>query len=298
MKTILRILYFTLIVFSLNSCVSKNEKEPIIGVNITDSTLENENMTIKSQFFFTLPAPGEMLQFFTAENVIAYKDDILNDTKNSSKYVSEISMALNLGVFTTDFAYASFYEKKKVSNSILRVSQKLAENLNINMFLNREFINQIEQYITNIDVDENFPNEMFYQLVDNLESAGREELLSSIMTGSFIETLYVMVNIIDGSEQSEDLIRFLGDQKYVLDNLIEYVKANALGDNYTTIFNYLNEVQLVFDSTDIIKNEIEVSKIDSGKIYISGGNTYVLTDDVFNSLRIKITEIRESIVSK
>lgn len=298
MKTLLRIMYLTVIVFLLNSCVSKNEKEPTVSLNINDSILESENKAIKTQFFFTLPAPGEMLQFFTTENVLAYKENIINDTKNSSKYVNEISMALNLGVFTTDFAYATFYEKKKISNNILRVSQKLAENLNINMFINKDFIDEVEQFISNIEVDQNFPNEVFYEMVNNLESAGREELLSFIMTGSFIETLYVMVNIIDGSEHSEDLIRFLGDQKYVLDNLIEYVKSNAHGDNYTTISNYLNEIQLVFDSTDIIKNEIEVSKIDSGKIYISGGNTYVLTDGVFDSLRIKITEIRESIVSR
>lgn len=298
MKTNLSLLFLAFVLFALLGCGSKKEKEPMVNLNLTDSIIEAEQNQQIDQFYFTLPAPGEILQFLTEEKVIIYKEELISNTANSSKYINEMSKALNLGVYTTDFAYTTFYEKKKLSNNILRASQKLAGDLNINMFLNKEFINEIEQFISNVETNADFPNEVFYQLVDNLESNDRSELLSFIITGSFIETLYIMVNIIDDSEKGTELITYMGDQKYVLDNLIEYVKKNSTGENNKTLTSYLDEIKIIFESADIVKNDLEVNKIDQGKIYISGGNTYVLTDHVFLNLKSKVDKIRNEIVLK
>ena len=82
------------------------------------------------QIFYSLPSPLETAMILKRAGA-KYNEEILNSADNTSRYNTNKSMALNLGIYSTDLSYASLFDQTQASIRYMTASKKMAEGLGI-----------------------------------------------------------------------------------------------------------------------------------------------------------------------
>src|SRR6202008_264862 len=95
-----------------------------------DTTKSNLVKSNTQKIIFTVPSPIEMALLLQKANA-KYDAKILNDIQNTSKYTSNASKAINLGVYGADLTYTSVLDQTQESMLYLTASKKLADGLGI-----------------------------------------------------------------------------------------------------------------------------------------------------------------------
>ncbi|MCK7536378.1 MAG: hypothetical protein MZV63_38060 [Marinilabiliales bacterium] len=60
-----------------------------------------------------------------------FDENLLNPFQNVNNYVTNKSMALNLGVYTCDLSFASLYEQTQLIIDYMNAAKKMADGLGI-----------------------------------------------------------------------------------------------------------------------------------------------------------------------
>ena len=81
------------------------DEEGIVGsVTIDKQLLDDFNKS--KLIFYSLPSPLETAMLIKRSGA-GYNTDLLNDYTSTTRYNTNLKMALNLGVFSTDMSYSS-----------------------------------------------------------------------------------------------------------------------------------------------------------------------------------------------
>jgi hypothetical protein len=156
-----------------------------------------ESMTEQVQDVINnLPSPSEipyLLQGTGAE----FNQSLLNDRNKVDKY-SALSdkAALNLGVYTTDIGYLSSYEKTQEAIDYLNSAKKLADNLGVIGTFDVSVLQRFEANIANKDSLANILNTATRSSEKYLKDNSRSKLAALLLTGSFVEGLYISTGLI------------------------------------------------------------------------------------------------------
>src|SRR3954465_94381 len=120
MKIAIKLFISTFAAFALLSCGGNKEPEVVVNeeAEITepvekDTTTITVSDTTKFKFDFVLaniPSPASSVQDLATFGV-PYDNNILNDTKNVTRYTTEFKRGINLGIYNIDMAYAMMNEK-------------------------------------------------------------------------------------------------------------------------------------------------------------------------------------------
>ncbi|MBC7124657.1 MAG: hypothetical protein H5T24_03430, partial [Bacteroidales bacterium] len=113
------------------SCKCNRESEQMLQVSeeqgAADSALVSSIESVK-QIFYSLPSPLETAMILKRSGA-TYNEELLNPIENASKYNTTKSMALNLGIYSTDLSYASLFDQTQATIKYMTVSKKMAEGL-------------------------------------------------------------------------------------------------------------------------------------------------------------------------
>ncbi|MBL7874076.1 MAG: hypothetical protein JNL53_00330 [Cyclobacteriaceae bacterium] len=143
-----------------------------------------------------LPSPSEIpyvLQGTGAE----FNQSLLNDRNKVDKY-SALSdkAALNLGVYTTDIGYLSSYEKTQEAIDYLNSAKKLADNLGVIGTFDISVLQRFEANIANKDSLAKILDAATRSSEKYLKDNSRNKLAALLLTGSFVEGLYISTGLI------------------------------------------------------------------------------------------------------
>ena len=92
---------------------------------------------------YPLPTPLEVTDMLNRAGA-AYILDIANRPDNVAKYFTEMSKALNLGVYGADLSYASTYNKTQETNNYLACTITLRDGLAIETPFNIGMLERVE----------------------------------------------------------------------------------------------------------------------------------------------------------
>jgi NurA-like 5'-3' nuclease len=195
---------------------------------------------------YTYPLPSafeasEMLKEIEA----GYLADIINQPQKAENYFTEESKALNLGIYISDLAYATTYNKRQDIRKYFEACETLVRNLDFASAFAPGLANRIEGNFDNKDQLVEIITEMFQNAYAYLNRQGRSGLSYLVLFGTNIEGLYLTTHISENTFQNIKIIEAILFQKEPLTELQKMMESKKdtelLNETYRDI-KQINEI--------------------------------------------------------
>ncbi len=288
-------IYFFLIVLlaaGLASCgTSKEDKSK-------ESDEFNEaNESLKEQIedvVYDIPSPSEipyLLQTTGAE----FNESLINPRSNVDQYVTRSDKAaLNLGVYAADIGYLSSYDKTQEAIDHLTACKTLAENLNLLGSFDAEVIQKFEKNVSNKDSLSHLLDQTIKKTENYLNDDNRNKLSSLVITGSFIEGLYISTGVIKTYPRNilpddkrnlvlTPIMRIILEQKKSVTDLLKMLAAVEQSEPVVAIINDLKALEQAYAALNI-EEQIKNNRAD-----------LILTDKNLEGITVIVDRLRKGI---
>lgn len=245
-----------------------------------------------------ISSPVEMANLIKSTGV-DFSQQILNNPENISKYSTSYKRALNLGVFSADLGYINSYDKSNIVVSYLLAVKNLADGIRVGQFFDFEALKRMATNSSNLDSLMQMSVSSFNQMDSYLRNQNRSNVSALIITGAWIEGLYIASNVIDKTNNDE-LISRLGEQKEIVDILYIILKNYEQNSNFESLIGYIGELKELYKGVKITREVVEPKTIeqDGMLIVVQDEVSHVdISHDVLGKIIEKIKEIRAYIIS-
>ena len=161
---------------------------------------------------YPLPTPFEMTRMLSNIGV-SYSSAILNPVDKAEKYFTEKSKAVNLGIYGADVAYAATYDQKQDVKLYLKALKTLVDELGISIDYSRMLSDEFKEKINNKDTLISIITTTYYDTYKNLKSKGNQESAAMMVTGMWVEVMYIATNISKDSYNNPEIVKLIAKQK-------------------------------------------------------------------------------------
>lgn len=284
----------------LNCCKSRGSKEPKEGVAVEipkGNTAVYENIKKAEKIFNALPSPLESAMLIRSAGA-RFDQSLLNPVGNANTYVTNRSMALNLGIYTCDLSFASLYEQTQLIIDYMNSAKKMADGLGILKTIDQPTIDRLEENINNSEVIMEIVSETFMNSSSYLEDNGQAAIAAIVLVGGWFEGLYISTQLVDLKDFDKNkLVGRIIDQKLSIDILLNLLNSNKGNPAIDEIILQVNRLKIVFDKISITTSPIrpEFDKTSNTTVLKSEIKTD-MTPAVFKELATVVAEIRSSFV--
>ena len=215
-----------------------------------DDNLPKDSL-VKEVTKYPLPTAFEVTNLLNKAGA-GYILSISNTISNADKYFTENSKAINLGVYGADLAYASTYQMKQETMNYLKVSKRMIDELQISTEFNSTFADRVEKNIDNQDSLIKIISDSFYKTYEFLTSNGKDNLSLLVMSGSWVEGVYITTEIEKTSKNPQDIIKILQGQDASLVKLLQLLDKNK---SNADIAEMQTKLQVVADAYKTIQGD-------------------------------------------
>jgi hypothetical protein len=272
--------------------VSENKTQS----DVDTSKIEDETVKKAKNIFYHMNLPCEMYKVFEKAGA-AYNPDILNPVENVNLYETSAKAALNLGIYGVDLSYNKMFGQNQRTLLYFTVIHKLSQQLGIpdNQFA--VGLRKMEKNISNRDSLTKYATDLYVSTNHFLNENDRQASAAMIITGGWIEALYIASRIADDNTSNQEIIERIAFQKYSLRTLISLLsnyQSDPVVARYLIMIKTLNRS---FDKFEIYYEQGDLS-IDTVNKLISAHKIdfSVQTKDI-KEIKAIITEIRKDIVN-
>ena len=143
-----------------------------------------------------IPSP-EGLFSFIKDGKLKFSGQVLNPTNNIDNYIDTRSKELNFGIYSADLAYVASFNKYQESVDYLNTVRTLSDEIGISAVFDQNLIGRIDNIIDDQDSLLRVTSDSYMSIVRYLESSDRKKSLALIVTGGWVESIYVVVNLVD-----------------------------------------------------------------------------------------------------
>jgi hypothetical protein len=280
----------------LSSCGGDDNKNDEME-NTIDSTKTQEqtsnNNSAVSETFFQVPSPGEMLTFI---KMVAGKNNkntsFLNPPDNLKNYSDAKAKALNFGIYSCDLSYCSIFEIGAEALKYFKTVKQLGDQIGVATAIKPEVMKRLEGNIGNPDSLAVITDDVYFSSFETLENGDRGPTLALVVAGGWIESLFIATNLAKYEENSP-IIERLADQKYTLENLIEFLKKHEADPAVEAVKGDFEGLLAEFGKIEQ-KDVTAKSKDEKDKKMLGGGKQLVVSAATYNAIVEKIKSIRNS----
>ena len=295
LKNIFTVAFIGTAIF-LSSC--GNGGENVIEDEIDDSINEEEmvvnNLDKAKQVFYSLPSPIETAMLMKRAGA-KYNEEFLNSIENLPNYTTTKSMALNLGVYSADLSFASMFDQSQASIKYLTATKKLAENLGILNAVEQSTVKRMEGNVNNRDSLMEIISETLMNSNSFLKENDRAEVAALILTGGWIEGLYIATKIAKSTSSNKELVNRIIDQRLSLKTLNSLLEEYKDDENIASVYEDLKKIAVLYEKVEVTTSKIETEAVE-GKSTVLKSNTEIsITDEVFDNLCTTVDEVRNNI---
>ena len=183
-----------------------------------------EEIKKAEKVFYTLPSPLESAMLIKSAGA-KFDDNLLNPVDNTRNYITNKSMALNLGIYTCDLSFASLYDQTQLIINYMNAAKKMADGLGILKAIEQEDIDRLEENIHNTDVIMDIVSQTYLNSNSYLEDNGQTAIAAMVLVGGWMEGLYISTRLIDLKDfNSNKLVGRIIDQKLSVDILLSLLE--------------------------------------------------------------------------
>lgn len=273
---------------------SKKDRGPDLTVEFGQDELED--LTRVKQIFYALPSPLETAMLIKASGA-TFNEELLNPVDNVSNYITNRSMALNLGIYTTDLSYASLFDQTQATIKYMATAKRLAEGLGVLDAIDNNTLQRLEDNINNRDVIMDIISETFMNSSSFLKENDREAVAAVMLVGGWLEGLYIALNLVDEKNLDKSkLVERIIDQKLSLDVVMMLLEDNIENPDVASVKKDMLKIKDIFDLVKVSTTEVKVSKEKDVNV-LKAETKSKLTPEVFRNLKKAVGEIRNSYIS-
>jgi hypothetical protein len=217
-----------------------------------------------------LPPPSE-IPFLLMEIGADYDESLLNNIEKADQYnTTTDKMAVNLGIYTADIGYLAAYGQSQKALDYVSKCKTLAEGIGVTDQVGREFVERFEANVDERDSLAAIANEFLEGSNKQLNLKDRETVASLILTGSFVEGLYLATAIVENYPKDllpEDaravilvpIVKLILDQEKPLNDLITLLKDlpdqdNEMVKGLVSNLQFLQEKYVELDIEENLQN--------------------------------------------
>ncbi len=243
---------------------------------------------------YEIPSPSE-IPFLLEATGAEFNETLISDNNKADEYSSRNDVAaLNLGVFATDIGYLVSYDKVQEALTYMSSAKKLADNLGVTGSFDTELIKRFEANLSEKDSLAYLLNETINKTDKYLKDDNRSKLASLIISGSFIEGLYISTELIETypkdilPEDSRNLvltplIRVVLEQEKSVEDLAKMLGNIEQTEPVSGLVADLQDLSMKYKSLNI-DEQIKSNRAD-----------LILSDETLKEITSKIAEIRKRI---
>lgn len=259
----------------------------------TVDTVKIETQTEQvTETFFQVPSPGEMLTFIKLVGGKSNKNvSFLNSPDNKKNYIDNKSKALNFGIYSCDLSYCSIFEIGSEALKYFKTVKQLGDEIGVSKAINPAVLKRLEGNLGKPDSLAVITDDIYFSSFETLEDNKQGPTLSLVVSGGWIESLFIATSLIK-YEAKSPLVERLADQKYTLDNLIEFLKKYQSDTNVASIIIQFTELQAEFNK--IGEKDAAVAKDSKAVKVFGGGKELAITEGQYKAIVEKIKAIRNS----
>jgi len=255
-------------VFLLSCSGKKNQSDSAMtsdsAMMAADTLPYNKMADFKFSFTLAnLPSPLDVIN--TVYNTeVPFDNTLLNPTDNSEKYMSAYKKSLNYGIYGVDMAYIAYYGNKQDLYDYYSTARKMAEGLGLVQTFEK-FTDRFKENADNKDSIMVIVDEAYTETDKYLRTNDRLIIASYILTGSFMESLYISSSLMKSQDRSakyENTFNKIYEQKLVLNNLVDLFKEFK-SKEAAQLETDLQRVKAVYDE---LKDPAQVNKESMQKI--------------------------------
>lgn len=289
------------LMFFVLACSSQKNRDKSLDVSkdelLADSSVSAGMQSLK-QIFYSMPSPLETALLLKRSGAV-YNEEYLNSIDNVSRYSTIRSMALNLGIYSTDLSYASLFDQTQSTIMYMTASKKMAEGLGILNAIDEQTIQRLEENVNNREVIMETISETFLNTNSILEEDDRVAIGSIILVGGWIEGIYIATSLVDDPSKSDnELIDRIVDQKFSLESVLNLLTQNIENDDVKNVYQDVLELQKIYEEVQISVSEVEVVPDKATNVTtLRSKNIASVSPEVFTKLKTKVKEIRSKYVA-
>jgi len=277
--------------FTFSNC---GDGEKTDEIETADSVKTEEPKTNPvSETFFQVPSPGEMLTFIKMVGGKNNKNTtFLNPPSNEKNYTDPKLKAVNFGIYSCDLSYCSIFEIGSEALKYFKTVKTMGDQIGVSTAIKPEVLKRLESNIGSPDSLAVITDDVYFSSFETLENSKQGPTLALVVAGGWIESIYIATNLAKYEEKSP-IIERLADQKYTLENLIEFLKKHESDPNVAAVKADFESLLIEFNK--ITEKDVEASAKDGGKTtMLGGGKQLVITEPVYKSIVEKIKAVRNS----
>lgn len=288
------VILISFIVFSTSCKQGNTDNSGNLAIDSTDLAQDIfEDIGTAKQIFYSLPSPLESAMLIKSSGA-TFDEKLLNPVSSTSRYTSNKSQALNLGIYTTDLSYASLFDQAQITISYMDASKKMADGLGILDAIDKSTIDRLEENINNRDVILDIISETFMSSTSFLKENDRQALSSIVMVGGWVEGLYIATQLVgDKPMENNKILDRIVDQKMSLDMVMKLLESNKSNQDVADIIAEMQDLKATYDKIIIKSSKIEpVVDENTNVTTLKSESSSNITEEVFAELRNKIKNIR------
>ncbi len=296
--------FFLLIL--LGGCLSENPdqderqkpSQAIIKAKDLSQVEKKEKVKQVQKVFYSLPSPLELSLLFKSEG-IQYIPAVLHNLEEREKYLVSKKKALNLGIYGADLSYAGLFAKHEDAIAYLKVCQIMADEIGIGQTFEQELISRLEKNPNDRDTLLQVISDFFLNNESFLRSPEQQNISTYVLAGGWIEGLYLGSHMIDENTNADGIRNIVAGQRYSLENLLELLGSIEDNGSYNNMNQRLLELYELYKKIEypeflktpdsFVENDFAYYDPEKGNIKIS--------EEVFQAIKGKVKEIRESIIT-
>ena len=284
--------FVSMLFFSCNNGSGNQASE---GIEEDSTMMVEESSSQTEKVYYQVPAPDEMISFIK-QGGFDYDGTFLNPADRADQHVDQKAQALNLGIYTADLTYMATYGQFQESIRYFNVVMKLADKLGVSSAFDEALVSRVKNNLTNADSLETISADSYYSIVDNLERSQRGHTLAMIAAGGWLESMYVVVNLMKKYDAESPFTQRIADQKLVFKNLWLYLEKYQDEPTVQTTLQDFNKLKSIFDSFEQTSYSTSLKKSGS-QMVLGGSGKIIMTAEQFDQLKNEVISLRNSIAS-
>ncbi len=291
---------FTFLLIASLSLVSCSDSQADLDVDIdepVDSSMANND--VGPLITYSVPTPNELFEIVKAVGG-ELNISLINPLDNKDKYVDLKSKALNFGVYSADLGYMSCFDNGIEFLKYTKAIEDLAADLGISEVFDKTLIDRIENNEENYDSLFTISNQTYYESYSYLEENKKGQELSLIIIGGYIESVYIISNLVDNFAENNEIIEKIGDQHLVLDQIIDFCAQYADIEAVSEALSDIIKLQKVFEEnmTFVPADESSPETENNDIPTFTSKGSYQMNQETFDAVVKEITVLRNKITQK
>lgn len=275
----------------------KKEKKELELENFEISEDVLDDISTAKKIFYSLPSPLETAVLIKSAGA-DYDETLLNPMENANNYTTNKSMALNLGIYTTDMSFASLFDQAQTTINYMNSAKKMADGLGILDAIDDNTVQRLEENINNREVIMDIISETFMSSSSYLKENERAAIATVVLVGGWIEGLYIATQLIDENNlENNELVQRVYEQKLSFDILQKLLEQHKEDSDIQDLTTQLEGLKIVFSQISIKSSEVVPEKNETTNVTTLKSELEITASpETFKSLKSTVNTLRNNFI--